>query len=185
MTSFSKMITLSQKNAHVGNILQVLAASLFIALSAQISFPIPGTPVPVTGQTFGVLLVGSLLGRHKGVMAVLAYLGEILLGLPVLADGMIYPLALVGCTAGYLIGFIPMAYLAGWFMEKQTRFHAVKTFAFLLICPSLIQLLLGSVWLGNFVGWELAFTLGFHPFIAGAIIKCLAVTLYLHSQKTS
>lgn len=169
----------------LGDALQVFAASLFIALCAQISIPLMYSPVPITGQTFGVLLVGSLLGRRKGVYSVVAYLVESTMGLPVLAGGVANPLALIGPTGGYLVGFIAQAFLAGWFVERQKSFNFAKTFAYMLFVPSFVQLLMGVAWLANFVGWDKVLVMGFYPFILGGVLKCVGICSYLKAQSTN
>ena len=93
----------------------VLGGSLFIALAAQVS--VPFFPVPLTLSTLAVLLVGLTLGSRLGAAAVLAYLAEGAMGLPVFAGGM-NGAALVGPTAGFLYGFVGMAWLAGLAVER-------------------------------------------------------------------
>jgi len=96
----------------------VLSASAFIAVSAHLTVRLPFSPVPVTGQTFAVLLTGALLGRQRGAAAVLAYLAEGLAGLPVFAGGMSGLAYLLGPTGGYLLGFVAAAYLTGALAER-------------------------------------------------------------------
>lgn len=177
------VLTHTPKTTLLREAMQVFAASLFIALCAQISIPLAFSPVPITGQTFGVLLVGSLLGRRKGAYSVITYLIESLIGLPVLAGGVANPLALIGPRAGYLVGFIPQAYLAGWFVERQQAFSYIKTFAFMFFVASSIQMLCGVAWLSNFVGWNNAMIMGFYPFILGGVLKTVGVCSYLKAQK--
>ena len=93
------------KSSLVNNALLILAGSILIALTAQLAIPVAFTPVPVTGQTFGVLVVGMALGSRRGALAVVAYLIEGALGAPVFALGASAP-TLVGPTAGYLYGFV-------------------------------------------------------------------------------
>jgi len=93
----------------------VLGGSLFIALAAQVS--VPFFPVPLTLSTLAVLLVGLTLGARLGAAAVLAYLAEGAMGLPVFAGGM-STASLVGPTAGFLYGYVGMAWLAGLAVEK-------------------------------------------------------------------
>src|ERR687883_1533450 len=90
----------------------ILAFSLFTGLMAHIAIPLPFTPVPITGQTFAVLLTGALLGSRLGAAAMLAYLAEGFAGLPVFAPqgG---PL-----TYGYLAGFVAGAFVVGWLAER-------------------------------------------------------------------
>src|SRR3954451_10783788 len=92
----------------------VLAAVALTALSAQISFYLPGNPVPVTGQTFAVLLSGAALGANRGATAMLLYILVGMIGVPVFADGNHGVDVVTGATGGYLIGFLA----AGWVVGK-------------------------------------------------------------------
>ncbi len=79
---------------------------------------LPFSPVPITGQTMAVLLVGALLGSRRGALAVLAYIAEGLAGLPVFAGGAAGLARLFGPTGGYLVGFVAAAFLVGWLAER-------------------------------------------------------------------
>lgn len=163
-----------------GDLLQILGASLFIALSAQISVPLYFTPVPLSGQVLAVMLVGALLGSRKGVLAVLAYMAEGAMGLPVFAAGSFGAWALVGPTGGYFLGFIAQAYLAG--MLTRAKQTSVTTVMAVLLFSCLIQLSLGSLWLGAYTGVGAALVAGFYPFLIGDALKCLLVAAYLKSS---
>lgn len=108
----------------------VLFAGL-LALSARITIELPGTPVPITAQTFAVLLTGMALGPVEGMTSVLAYLGAIALGLPLDAR-MLGPAAFASPTAGYLVGFIPGALIAG--LAWRVNDNGWRKFALSLIC---------------------------------------------------
>ena len=99
--------------AFVRDALLVTAFSLVTALSAQIAVPLPGSPVPLTGQTFGVLLSGALLGPRLGAMAMLLYLAEGGFGLPFFAGGASGPAHLLGPTGGYLLSYPLAAWITG------------------------------------------------------------------------
>lgn len=152
------------------DLIQVLGGSLFIVLCAQIKFPLPFSPVPLSMQTFAVLMIGGMLGKKKGALSVLLYLAQISGGLPFGAGGNANPLTLIGPTGGYFVGFVAQAYLTGWCMENMSQFRSLKAVALLTITP----LLLGSAWLSAFVGSENALTMGFYPFLIGDMLKCLA-----------
>ncbi|MBN1511434.1 MAG: biotin transporter BioY, partial [Phycisphaerae bacterium] len=92
----------------------VFGGSIIVALCAQVAV---GFPVPVSGQTFGVLMAGMLLGSRRGVLCLLAYLGEGLLGFPVFAQGKAGLAAFSGPTGGYLAGFVVAAYVVGVLAE--------------------------------------------------------------------
>lgn len=162
-------------------ILQIIGASLFIAICAQIRIPLFFTPVPITLQTFAILLVGSILGSKKGTLAILTYIAEALFCLPVLTGGAFGMAVFMGATGGYIFGFIAQAYLAGLYFETSMRRSSLTTLAALSgIC--FLQLAMGSIWLAHFVGWKSAFVMGFAPFIPGEILKSLAITSY-HQRK--
>lgn len=157
---------------------QIILSSLFIALCAQISIPLPFSPVPLTLQTFAVMLVGAKLGSRKGAIAVLLYLAEAILGLPVLAGGMADPLALAGPKGGYLIGFVFQASFSGWLVER-INIHGKRFLTLGLFLNYALLLITGSLWLSQFVGIQNAFTMGALPFIPGAIIKIFVVVALL------
>src|SRR3954447_19786187 len=91
----------------------VIAAVVLTALCAQISFYLPGNPVPVTGQTFAVLLSGAALGANRGATAMLLYILVGMIGVPVFADGNHGVDVVTGATGGYLIGFLAAGWVGG------------------------------------------------------------------------
>ena len=107
------------------NILSILFGSFLIALLAQMSIHLPFSPVPVTGQTVGVLLVGAFLGSRMGTFSVCAYILEGAIGLPVFTGFKGGIMVLLGPTAGYIYGFLPAAFIMGWVTEKgiTSRFY--------------------------------------------------------------
>ena len=161
--------------------LQILCASLFLGLCAQISIPLYFSPVPLTGQTFGVMLIGAMLGRKRGTLTLLMYLLEGALGLPVFAGGAFGLLKLIGPTGGYFMGMVAEVYLIGWFFETQRTFNSLRTFGKIII-SSLIQLSLGVIWLIPFVGLQNVLMMGFFPFVLGEIFKALALTTFFKSR---
>lgn len=161
--------------------LQVIGGSLFIALCAQIAIPLPFTPIPITGQTFAVLLLGATMGSKKGFLCLLAYLTEICLGLPVLPAAAIAPWTLFGLKSGYYIGMAVQAYLAGLCME-HSRSRGSLLFGLIGACA--VQLAFGSWILSSFVGgFANAMVMGFLPFIPGEILKSIAVASYVSKRK--
>ena len=171
----------SSRKTIVSAVLQIIGASLFIALCAQIRIPLFFTPVPITCQTLAVMLIGALLGSKKGALAVLLYLAEAAVGLPVLAEGNFGIANLIGVRAGYLVGFVAQSYLIGKFFESQKSISGIKTL-FVLLASSVVQMGLGVLWLAHFVGLQNVMLMGFYPFIPGEVIKAFAVTLYLKSR---
>jgi biotin transport system substrate-specific component len=146
------------------------AASLFLALTARITVPLPFTPVPVTGQTLGVLLVGALYGPRRGALAVVAYLLEGIAGLPVFSAGRSGLPFLLGPTGGYLIGFVPAAAVAG--MLGHGARPAWLRLAGLLLA-SVVVYVFGAPWLAIVAGRDLAgaISVGVLPFLPGDVLK--------------
>lgn len=173
-----------KKNSLIFSATQVVMSSLLIALCAQISLPLPFTPVPISMQTLAVMMVGAMLGSRKGTAAVILYLAESMIGLPVLAGGHVNPLALIGPRGGYLIGYVGQAYLVGWFVERKQIFGKVWTACGISLACAL-QLALGTLWLAQFVGYEAVLLMGVLPFIPGEMIKILAVVNYLFRHDSS
>jgi biotin transport system substrate-specific component len=155
----------------------VISGSLFIALCAQ--FTIRIGPVPITGQTLAVLLIGMLLGSRRGSLTALAYLAEGIAGLPVFAPGGPPGLArLLGPTGGYLLGFVAAAYVTGMLAERSWDRKSITTLLAMLIGDAVIYLF-GLPWLGLFVGIENALPLGFCPFIVGDLAKAFLAAALL------
>ena len=147
------------------NVVLVLAASWFVALLAQVKVPIG--PVPVTGQTLGVLLVGALLGSRLGAVSMIAYIFQGAIGLPFFAGS-----GLFGPTGGYLAGFVVAAFVVGWLAERGWDRHMGTAVAAMLI-GNIIIYALGLAWLSRFVGLETVLSVGLIPFIPGDIIKTI------------
>lgn len=164
------------------DLLQVVGASLLIALCAQIQIPLFFTPVPLSGQTFAALLAGALLGSRKGALSVLLYILEGCVGLPVFTSGPLGFARLVGPTGGYIVGFVFEAYCVGFFLEKMKNITAVKTFA-ILCMGCAIQLGCGALWLIHFVGIQSVWALGVVPFVAGELFKVSLVGLICRARK--
>lgn len=163
-----------ETNRLVGFWLKTLIGANLIALFAQISVPM--YPVPITGQTLAVTVVGFALGRKAGTSAVLLYLLEGSVGLPVFAGGSSGIQALFGATGGYLIGFVPTAYLLGYFSDKGVLNSVWKSTAVALLA-SLVTFAFGLAQLSLFVPADKLLALGFYPFIIGGIIKALLASL--------
>ncbi|MFC7472931.1 biotin transporter BioY [Dankookia sp. GCM10030260] len=141
-----------------------LLGSAVLAASAQVSLPF--WPVPATLQSLAVLLLGALGGAPAGVAAVALYLAEGALGLPVFAGGTGGPAVLAGPTAGYLLGFLPAAWIAG-----QAAGRGPVAQAALLLAAHLAVFLPGLAWLAGFVGLERAWMAGFLLFVPGTLVK--------------
>ena len=146
----------------------VVFGSLLLAVSAQ--FKIPLYPVPVTGQTLVVLLIGMTYGPRLGGVTIAAYLFEGALGLPVFAGGAAGVAVLMGPTAGYLFGFLLAATAMGYLAERGIGRTVVSTIAAMVIGNCVIYLC-GALWLANFIGSDQAIAAGVLPFLYGDALK--------------
>lgn len=160
--------------SRLGRAALVLGASALIAVAAQVAVPM--FPVPMTLQTLAILTVGFALGARLGAAALVAYLLEGAMGLPVFAHGG-STAALLGPTAGFLIGFVAMAWVAGFAADRGVRgllpTAAVALFASALIyVPGLAwpALVMGKSVPDLLSGWML-------PFVAGDVVKSLIAAL--------
>jgi biotin transport system substrate-specific component len=148
----------------------VLGASCMIALAAQVAIRLPFTPVPITGQTLALVLLAAALGRVRAAAAALCYLAEGAAGLPVFAGGAAGAHALAGPTGGYLVGFVPAAWLVGALAERGFDRHPATT-AIAMLIGNAVVLVCGAAWLAVFVGPERALALGVVPFLIGDVVK--------------
>ncbi len=155
--------------------LLILFSTTLLAISAK--FKIPFYPVPMTMQTFVVLLIGVCFGWRLGVTIIIFYLFEGMIGLPVFSgtpekgSGMVY---FMGPTMGYLVGFIFATMLCGLFnFNKNIVFNFLK----LTLSVSIIYFL-GVAWLGNIIGWDKPiFNLGVAPFLLAEFFKLTILSM--------
>jgi biotin transport system substrate-specific component len=158
-------------------LVRVAAIGLFAALTAltaRITIPLPFTPVPVTLQVMMVLLAGLTLGAKDGALSQIAYVASIAVGLPFDATGL-GAVALASPTAGYLIGFVAGAFVAGYLAERSLHRHRAWRFFASLAGVGAIYFT-GTAWLTvGFLGGDVrhGFTLGVAPFIVIDLIKAL------------
>jgi len=148
----------------------ILMGTIFVAISSQISYYLPFSPIPVTGQTLAVLLTGTILGSRRGGLSLALYVLEGVLGLPVFAGGTSGIPVLIGPTFGYLIGFIFAGVVVGLLAEKGYD-HRWFSMAFSFFVGQLIIYFFGALWLTSFVGIKQIFILGVAPFLFGDFIK--------------
>ena len=148
----------------------VVLCSGLIALSAQAAVPLPFSPVPVSGQTLAILLIASALGRRLGSAAVLAYLAEGAMGLPVFAGGISGPAALIGPTGGYLVGFIPAAWVCGALAERGWDRSVLGTAAS-MVAGEVVLFAIGLFWLSRYTGPAAVWGMGLLPFLPGEAAK--------------
>ena len=162
------LMTPSAATSAVTKAALVVFGSLLLAVSAQ--FKIPLYPVPVTGQTLVVLLIGMTYGPRLGGITLAAYLFEGALGLPVFAGGAAGAAVLMGPTAGYLFGFLLAAIAMGYLAERGMGRTVVSTIAAMVIGNCVIYLC-GALWLANFIGFGQAIAAGVLPFLYGDALK--------------
>jgi biotin transport system substrate-specific component len=159
----------------------VIAFSLLTALAAQIAIPTPWSDVPITGQTFAVLLTGALLGSRLGALAMIAYLIEGASGLPFFAAGGSGIARLtVSPWAGYLWAYPVAAFLTGWLAERGWDRRYLKAVAAMGV-GSLVILFGGMLWRLGFMSLEQAFMTGVVPFLPGDVIKIALAAAVLPS----
>jgi biotin transporter BioY len=159
------------------DVVLIIVGSFLIGLSAKVKFLLPFSPVPITGQTFAVLVIGALLGSRRGSLAVVAYILEGASGMPVFAFGGGFAI-LLGPTGGFLIGFIPAAYVTGRLAEKGWD-RRIGTTVLAMILGNAIIYTFGMLWLVGLMGISTkVLTVGVYPFIVGDLLKiALAVAL--------
>jgi biotin transport system substrate-specific component len=154
----------------LGDAAAVVTMSGVIALCAQFWVPLPFSPVPLTGSTLGVLCAGALLGPRRGAAAAGLYLLEGGCGLPFFAGGAAGWAFLLGPTGGYLLGFLPGAWLAGLLAQRGWDRSAGSNLA-LLLAGSAVILACGVAWLARFVPSDRLLSAGLYPFLAGDLLK--------------
>jgi biotin transport system substrate-specific component len=176
-------------SARVRHAVLILIGALFVALTAQITvrLPIGETPVPITGQTFGVLLVGGALGLRRGAIALLLYLAMGLL-LPVYAPGGAAGVErfvtqeggswVLGATGGYLVGFVFAAALVGWLAELGWDRRIIGALGAMALGNLLIYAL-GTGWLMAATGMDFTtgISKGVTPFLLGDAFKLVAAAV--------
>ncbi len=157
---------------------QVLAVAAGIALAAQAAFHLPTGSVPVTLQSLAVLLAGAFLGPRKGPAAVALYLAAGAAGLPVFAGGASGWARFTGPTAGYLVGFLPAAWLAGEAARRGLD-RALRAAFVTQLAGHAVIFLCGVLWLARFQGMGSALAGGLVPFLPGVALKAGAGALLL------
>lgn len=176
MASVARPLTLIDiavpRSSALTNTLLVVAASLLTAAAAQLAIRLPWTPVPITGQTFAVLLSGTVLGSRRAFIAQCLYLLEGALGLPFFAGGAGGVAELIGPSGGYLIAFPFAAAMTGAFAEHELDRTPWRMFL-VMIGGSVVIFGLGLGQLSRFVPASALLASGLLPFIPGDILKAL------------
>lgn len=165
----------------------IVVFGTLMAAFARLAFYLPFTPVPVSGQTLGVLLTGALLGSRRGALAMLFYLGEGLAGLPVFAAGQSawspssagVPV-IIGPSAGYLYSYPIAAFVIGLLAERGWD-RAFWRSALAMLAGEAVIYAVGLPWLALYVGTRQALPLGLLPFIPGDAAKLLIAAAVLPS----
>jgi biotin transport system substrate-specific component len=150
----------------------VAGGAAFTGLLAQVAIPL--WPVPITGQTLAVLLVGSTLGALRGVLAMVVYAVLGVVGVPWFSDAASGLHVIAGPTGGYIIGFIAAAGLTGWLAQRQWDRRVLGAFVSFMAGTG-VTFAIGLPWLAAALGLNLLQTLegGLYPFIVGGVIKAL------------
>jgi biotin transport system substrate-specific component len=150
----------------------VITGVAFLSLLAQIAIPVPGSPVPVTGQTLGVLLLATSYGATLGTTTFFTYLLVGALGAPVFANGGSGIERIVGATGGYLVGMLLTSALLGYLGGRRWD-QKFKTALPAMLIGNVLTFGFGLLWLHQYTGKDWAWTIsaGFTPFIIGEILK--------------
>jgi len=180
MLTTNKIETLSKGQSLTLSIGISFAGSLLLALLARLSIPVPFSPVPITGQTFGVLFLGGLLGSRLASLSVIFYILEGIMGLPVFAAGSLGVLYLLGPTGGYILGFIPATYIVGYITDNGWNKNLITILISMIVGTSIV-FVFGVSWLSFSAGLTTAITIGLLPYIPGALIKISLATLLIYS----
>ena len=162
------------------DVLLVLAGTGLVAGAAQISIKLPFTPVPITGQTFAVVVVGASLGMVRGTASLLLYMWLGVAGAPIYAHHDSGWSVITSASGGYIVGFVVAAAVTGWLAERNWDRHLSSAIAAMLT-GNVIIYLVGLPWLAVVLNTNLEKTLeyGLYPFVPGDVFKLYlaAVTL--------
>jgi len=173
-----RLVALPSVSSRTRNVALVVGGALLTALAARLAINLPWTPVPITGQTFAVLLVGGALGWKRGAASMALYVALGAVGLPFYAEAADgsrggWEVA-TGSTAGYLVGFVFSAALVGWLAERgqDRRFDTSVT---AMLAGTAVTYLCGVTWLAHNLGVDstTAMEYGLTPFVIGDALKLL------------
>ncbi len=176
MVEISQVNTLKSafisRTTAVTQISLILSGTIFLAAMAQISFPIPGSPVPFTGQTLGVLLLGTAYGASLGFSTVAFYLLMGIAGAPIFASGSHGFEKIAGATGGYLVGMLISSLVLGALAGRKWD-QKIKTVIPTMIIGNVIIFTFGLFWLHQYSGqsWSWTIAKGLTPFILAEFIK--------------
>ena len=183
---------IARDNSALTQGLFIVGGITFIAAMAQVAIPVPGSPVPVTGQTLAVLLIGTTYGARLGVTTFALYLLAGIAGAPLFAPSATLPnhgfARLTSATGGYLVGMLVASLVLGYLADKKAD-QSFKTSFPALLAGNAIIFSFGLFWLHQSVGftWSETIAAGLTPFILGEVIKVaiIATSLPLVWRKIS
>jgi biotin transport system substrate-specific component len=153
------------------NAVSVIAGGLLIAMCSPIAIPLPFSPVPIALQPHVCLFLGAYLGSKRGALAVLAFLAQGAMGLPVFANGASGVLWLFGPRGGYLMGYLIGAFLTGYLIEKAKSASPMKKVFLAMAAGNAAIFFFGWLQLSRFIGPTQAFLLGVLPFLITDFLK--------------
>jgi biotin transport system substrate-specific component len=159
----------------IRNLILVIGGSAFVGLAAQVSIPLPFTPVPVTGQTFAVLLTAGVLGAGRAIASMLLYIALGMAGVPWFAGGSTaFKEGALVVTFGYVVGFLVAAALVGYLAQRGNTRTPLRA-AGLMVLGNIVIYLIGATWLAAAINISLstAFEVGVQPFLLGDALKIL------------
>jgi biotin transport system substrate-specific component len=153
---------------------------LFTALLAQVAVPVPGSPVPITGQTLAVVLTAASLGPLRGTAVQVLYIAAALVGLPFYSEASSGVDVVFGATGGYVVGFLPAAYLIGLAARHGADRTMWKSLP-LFVAGQAVIFAVGVPWLALSTGMSAgqALDAGFYPFILGGVVKAAVASAVL------
>jgi biotin transport system substrate-specific component len=169
-------IVLAHRDSSTRKFLIGIAGVLVLAIASQLSVPL--IPVPLTFQSATVVLLGMAYGPRYGTYVMLAYLAAGICGVPVFSQLSAGPHVIVGPTGGYLLGFVPAAFISGYL--AQAGFANNIWLSFIAACLGVAVIFAtGLLQLSLFIGWHNAVLVGLMPFIASEAVKLIAVALMI------
>jgi biotin transport system substrate-specific component len=172
LSATSLRSSLIPRTTVLSNAVLVVSGVLGLAALAQIAIPVPGSPVPVTGQTLGVLILGTTYGSTLGVTTFALYILAGIAGAPVFANSGHGLDRIVGATGGYLIGMLVATFVLG----QLARFRLDQKFSTALpsmLIGTVVTFSFGLIWLYQYTGqsWSWTVNAGLTPFIVGEVLK--------------
>ena len=172
--AISLRATVMPRATALSNAALIVSGTIFLSVLAQIAIPVPGSPVPVTGQTLGVLLVGTTYGASLGLATFATYLVAGIAGAPVFAGASYGVEKITGATGGYLLGMLVSTYVLGLLAHKRFDQKFLTALPSMLIGTAL-TFSFGLIWLHQFTGkdWAWTFQAGLAPFIIGEALKII------------